>query len=339
MKTTKLHLLSYLLGLSALFAGCDTIHEFPNDEPVDPTLIEVNITLTIDMQFPQDTIYQTYAIQEGDYDIRYIVDIYEPDPKMPNVAGHRVKRLVKTEDRPPYDQTYHLTDTLSLPARKYQIITWIDFVEKGKQTDKYYHTEDLQNVSIIPNNNQYQGYSVTRDAFSAQDEMDLTPYRGQRYVHYSMLIEVIRPFAIYQIITTDIEKYRTYHQASYASVYASQTKLQYNLFFPMGFNACLQFPINLLPGINYSYDIEENVLATEAILASDYVFVKGDAFYLVDFQIFSAEGKLINALSGLRINLKQNHLTIIRDEFLTKDLNNGSVGVNDRFDDEIIIHI
>ena len=327
------------LALFTLFSGCD-VHEMPDNNAVDPTLIEVNITLSIDIQFPTDTIFQTYAsTQEGDYDIRYIVDIYDFDPNEPNSAGNRVQRLVQTEESFPAGGMYDFKDTLKLPAKEYQIITWIDYVDKGTNTDKYYNTQDLHSVSIIVDG-QYQGYSVTRDAFTAKKEMDLTPYRGQRYVHYSAELETMRPFAIYQIITTDIEAYNTYHQSSYAPIQPAQTNIQYNLFFPMGYNTYLQTPIGFQTGVNYTYDIiEEVVPAQEAIIASDYVFVSDDTFYMIDFQIFSTDGKLINTISGLKIPLRQNAVTILRDEFLTKDLNNGNTGVNDQFDDEIIIYI
>jgi len=66
------------LILFVLFTGCSTIHEFPDDRPVEPSLIEVDITLAIDMRFYSE-IMQTRAATMSDdgYDIRYIVDVYE----------------------------------------------------------------------------------------------------------------------------------------------------------------------------------------------------------------------------------------------------------------------
>ncbi|KAA6300646.1 MAG: hypothetical protein EZS26_003207 [Candidatus Ordinivivax streblomastigis] len=272
--------------------------------------------------------------------MRYIIDIYEADDTRKNSVSNRVKRIVKTESEISSDGKYHLDETIRLSVRKYQIMTWIDFVTKGTTTDKYYNTEDLQKVSIILQNGTYQGYNSTRDAFTSTVEMDLTPYRGQRYIHYEAVAEVVRPFAIYRIITTDIDEYKTYHQTlSYAAIQPNTTNVAYNLFFPMGYNAYLYAPGNFLSGIAYSYDITETAPEKEALLASDYVFVKDDTFYTVDFEILSTENEHINTVSGLEINLKRNRVTIIRDEFLTKDLNDGKVGVDDRFAEEIIIRI
>ncbi|KAA6300641.1 MAG: hypothetical protein EZS26_003202, partial [Candidatus Ordinivivax streblomastigis] len=96
---------------------------------------------------------------------------------------------------------------------------------------------------------------------------------------------------------------------------------------------------NFRPGIAYSYDITETAPEKEALLASDYVFVKDETFYTVNFEILSSENQHINTVNGLRINLKRNKVTTIKDEFLTKDLNDGKVGIDDRFADEIVIRI
>ncbi len=341
MKALKYKLFYLLLPVIGL-VGCDTVHEFPDDNPVDPYLVEVSISIDLNMSFDTDTIFQTYAqMLEGDYDIRYIIDVYKKDASRSDKVTERVTRVMKTENAIISKGMYHITDTLQLPVDQYEIIAWIDFVNKGTATDKYYETTSLQQVSIMPQAGKYRGYNTTKDAFTGKCDMDLTPYRHQRFIHYDALIETKRPFAVYQIITTDINEYMTYHQTlSYSSIRPSTTNLYYNLFFPMGYNAYLFAPDNFKSGIHYTHDIIEVIPEKEAIIASDFVFVENDTFYFVDFEIISAEGKRINTVSGLKINLQRNKLTILKSEFLTKDLNpDGKIGVDDSFTDEIIIHI
>jgi hypothetical protein len=318
------------------------VHEFPEDPPVNPYLVDISIDIDIDMQISSDTIFQTYAsMLAGDYDVRYIVDIYNADESRTDGLGSRVQRIVKTESNIISNGIYHIKDTVKLTIKKYRLIAWMDFVEKGSVTDKYYNTDDLQRISILPQSGGYQGYNTTKDAFTAKTNMDLTPYSGQRFIQYQAVLSVKRPFAIYQIITTDIKEYITYHQTlSYASIQPSSTTLAYNLFFPLGYNAYLNAPDNLQGGVRYSYDIVEIIPEQEAVIASDFVFVEDNAFLLVDFEVFSAENAHINTIYGLRINLERNKLTIIRAEFLTKDMDDGHVGIEDGFDDdEIIVNI
>ncbi|KAA6300645.1 MAG: hypothetical protein EZS26_003206 [Candidatus Ordinivivax streblomastigis] len=55
--------------LLAWMAGCDSVHEFPGEDPVDPSLVEIDITMQIDMQIDLDidmevaseNTLQTYA--------------------------------------------------------------------------------------------------------------------------------------------------------------------------------------------------------------------------------------------------------------------------------------
>jgi len=342
MKRSRYNSFLFHLLLCLSIAGCDAVHEFPGDNPVDPYLVEVSISIDLDMSVDSDTVFQTYAqILDGDYDVRYIVDVYKKDGFRTNQLTNRISRIIKTESNIISKGIYHLRDTLTLPVDQYEIIAWIDFVNKGTVSDKYYETTDLQKISIIPQNGKYQGYSTTKDAFTGKCEMDLTPYRHQRFIHYESLIEAKRPFAIYQIVTTDINEYTTYHQTlSYSSIRPSTTHLWYNLFFPMGYNSYLFAPDNFKANINYTHDIMEIVPEKEAIIASDFIFLEDDTFYFVDFEVISAEGRRINTVEGLKINLKRNQLTIIRSEFLTKDLNpDDKIGIDDQFVDEIIIRI
>ena len=68
-------LLSAVLSLTA----CKTIHEYPEEPGVDPSLIDVKLSLDIDMELNDgDPIIQTYMDMLGSaYDIRYIVEIYK----------------------------------------------------------------------------------------------------------------------------------------------------------------------------------------------------------------------------------------------------------------------
>lgn len=61
-------------------------------------------------------------------------------------------------------------------------------------------------------------------------------------------------------------------------------------------------------------------------VASDYVFVDDkDTFYYLNFSINNAEDALISTVRDLKINLQRNRLTIIRGEFLTRDIDDGEL--------------
>jgi hypothetical protein len=332
-----------VLGLVLLCASCgdgDTIHWFPSDGGVSQT-IDISISLDIDMAFASDTLFQTYAdMLAGDYDVRYTVDIYD-FPQGNTIGDEPVRRLVQTENTLIRKGIYDLQDTVNLPLARYYIVAWLDFVDKGTANDKYYSTANLRHITINKFNGKYDGYNVTKDAFTGKVEMDLTPYIGKPALHYRAKIEMIRPFAEYQIRTTDLKEYyikKQQEHQTYAEAQPVSTLLAYNLFFPQGYDCYKNIPLDYQAGIYFNFPVEVVDNGEEAILASDLVFVENETFYRTTFEVFTPEQMHINTVEGVRINLKRNHLSILRGAFLTTLLNDGSVGINDNFDEEIIVY-
>ena len=338
-------LLVFIPLFSALLAGC--IHEFPNDNPVDPTLVDLRVALAVNIDFEVEAgeagveqLAQAYAplFAEG-YRIRYLVDLYETPASAEAPLAQRIRRLTATAGAMPTGGTFRFSETVPLHARRYTALVWVDFVPAGSDGDFYYLTDDLQAVTIAANR-PYRGYHVSKDAFAASLPIDLTPYRSMRNVSYEAAVQAKRPFALYQIVATDVAKYRSAHSdALYDAIRPDSASLRYEAYFPMGYNAYRSVFDNLdESGVRYSYEIAETQAQdTAAIIASDFVFVKeaGD-FYYVDFSIYTPAGELINTHSHIRVNLQRNRRTVISGEFLTAGSGAGGVGVDFNFEEEIV---
>ena len=300
-------LLSAVLSLTA----CKTIHEYPGEPGVDPSLIDVKLSLDIDMELNDgDPIIQTYMDMLGSaYDIRYIVEIYKVSDSYAETVGSLQKRIVKTEETIIEDGVYSIDEQIQLHAGVYSVMVWIDFVIKGTDTDYYYNTANLHEIRINRIDGAYPGYDVTKDAFSAQENLDLIPYANERFAEIEMTIP-------------------------------AHTEAAYGLYFPMGYNVYYSVPDAFEAGVGYTFDVVETVEQKEAILASDYVFVDDkETFYYLNFSVYSAEDKLINTSRDIRINLERNRLTIVRGEFLTRDIDDGEIGIDPGFDEEIVVPI
>ena len=331
------------VAIASLCFSCTTIHEYPEGEGVDLSLINVDLSLLIDMSLEEEvTTPQTYAaLLSQSYDIRYIVDIYRIADSYAETVGSLERRIVKTESTIIENGKYHIDENVKLHAGKYNVLVWVDFVQKGSTEDYYYDTSNLHNVRIKKIAGVYQGYHVTKDAFSANKEMNLIPYAHQRNCHYEMEIPVERPFAVYQIVTTDINKYKEEHNSySYSQIRPDYSNVYYGLYFPMGFNVYYQVPDAFTAGVDYKFNVVEQADGTEAILASDFVFVDSkETFYYVSFNVNTPDGTLINQTKELKVKLNRNKMTIIKDEFLTKEIDDGNIGIDPGFDDEIIVPI
>jgi hypothetical protein len=333
------------MTVAALSAGC--IHEYPGDHAVDPTLIDLRVSLAVNIDFEIETgveqFVQAYAPLFADgYHIRYLVDLYETPASAEAPLSQRICRLTATADAMPPGGVYRFSETALLHPLHYTALVWIDFVPDGSAADFYYHTADLQAVTVAAGR-PYRGYHIAKDAFAAALPIDLTPYRDRRDVHHEATVAAKRPFALYQIVATDVAKYRAAHSnVPYSDIRPAAASLFYELWFPMGYNTYRAAPDNFdASGVHYDYDIAETGADdTEAVIASDFVFVNGnDTFYFIDFGVYTPAATPINTHSHIRVNLRRNRVTVIRGEFLTAGTGSGGVGIDFNFGEEIVIFI
>ena len=334
-------ILFIIITLVLLCPACESVHEFPEEPGVDPSFIDVNLSVAIDMKLnDEDPITQTYRSMLGDdYDIRYIVEIYKVSDSYAETVGNLVKRIEKIEQTIIENGIYQIDEDIHLHAGVYSVMVWVDFIKKGSNKDYYYNTSNLHEIRVNLIDGKYNGYDVTKDAFAAQKNMDLIPYANDRFVQYNMEIPVERPFAVYQVITTDIAKYKEeYSSKPYSSIRPSLTNAVYGLYFPMGYNVYYGVPDDFRANVSFDHDVVETVEGEEAIIASDYVFVDNkDTFYYLSLSINNAENNLISTVKDIKINLQKNRLTIIKGEFLTKDIDDGEIGIDPGFDGEEIV--
>jgi hypothetical protein len=334
-----------LLIALAMLAGC--VHEYSDDNPVDPTMIDLRVALAINIDFEIETgveqFVQAYESLFADgYRVRYIVDLYETPASVEAPLSQRICRLTATDNAMPPDGTYRFSETVQLHSRHYTALVWIDFVSEESAGDLYYLTDNLQAITLA-GNRPYRGYHMSKDAFAASLPIDLSPYRNAQDIDHEVTVQAKRPFALYQIVTTDVAEYRAAHSSvPYEDIRPATTGLLYELWFPMGYNTYRSVPDNFDPsGIHYDHEIDETeAQGTEAVIASDFVFMNNnDAFYFVDFDISTPTGALISRHTHIRVNLHRNRRTVIRGEFLTSGSGSDGVGIDFNFGEEIVIHI
>jgi hypothetical protein len=328
--------------LVLLAAGC--LYEYPDDTTrLEPDTVELTVALTLNIEFEMDdgeeTFVQSHAgLFDDGYAIRYMVDLYETPDVAKAPPSQRVCRLTATGNAMPPNGTYRFSETVTLPATKYIALVWVDFVRADDPRDLYYLTGDLQAVTI-DNSRPYRGYHVSKDAFTASVSVDLSTQ--QQNARFEATVPVKRPFAFYRIITTDVAEYRdTPRNEPYADVRPDTTHLQYQAWFPMGYNVYPSVPDNFdNSGIHYVYNVPETGDGdTEVELAADFVFVNGNAaFYFVDLDIRTRAGVCIKRRSGLRVDLQRNRMTVIRGAFLTGGSSGGGTGIDFDFDEEEVI--
>lgn len=316
----------------AFVAGCSKIHEFP--EPGSQQ-IDTELSLAFDFGYDGKEEGVVTAEQLKNYDLRYVVDIYPQDGNSENVS-----RVTGTcAEISPGANT--VTFGTKLKPGRYRVEAWVDFVNKGCSDDLHYCPDDLRMVMItMP----YKGCSVAREAFSYAGiaEVRGVSVGASADDKCRVMLDLVRPGGRYRIVTTDIDKYSSMRRSVGGNdPVPARVKISYRNYFPCGYNVStgLAHADCFKTGICFTEDIVR-VEGGRADLSFDHVFLCSDqtAVY-ADMEISDASGRTINRIEGLRIPIERNKETVITGEFLTKDFGGGGAGVDDGFDDEIVVEI
>ena len=339
-------IVAYICSLCAIcLTGCNIILEEPHDGGVDPTLVQMNLTLAID---PSMDLYgrSDNSISNSDmHEVRWIIEVFKDQ-----VNGQLVdSRIISCEQAE--DGNHSITTSFLLHAAKYHVVAWMDYVDAGSLDDKYYNINTLSSISILDTEN-YIGDEDHKDAFVGSQMFDLSGYRSQwnANVDYSMTLE--RPMAKIELITTDVDTFVTNMTANHAQNTTSsgelsrapidlstlQVTVNYLGYFPSSFNAYTGKPSDAQQGV--SFDCSVTPLSdSEAHLAADHVFVNGtESAVNVNLVIKDQDGNVINEIDNISVPIVRGKLTVIRDDFLTSSYSPG-IGIDPGFDGNINIVI
>ena len=194
---------TYIACLLVLVStGCDkTVLEFPENGGVDPTLVNMNLTLAIDPKIePYEPTGRSEAPEADTHDVRWIVEVFRDE-----IGGEPVEQQVLSCEQAA-DGHHAIRTSLAVHAARYHVVAWMDYVDDGSTADKYYHVNSLSSISV-PEAGDYIGNEDHKDAYIAQQEIDLKDYRDRWNATADATVTLQRPMAKIEFITTDIDKF------------------------------------------------------------------------------------------------------------------------------------
>lgn len=339
----------WIINIVCLFlligAGCkSTVLEFPEGEGVDPTLVNVNLNLTVDPTMVPYIPVRSDAAAVGTHDVRWIVEVFRDE------IGEKpeVRQVLGCE--PGLEGHHSIRASMALHAARYRVVVWMEFVDKGSVADKYYKVGALSSISILDKGD-YIGNDDHKDTYVAQQEVDLRSYRDRWNETVEQTVTLQRPMAKIELITTDVEKFLDKvnarrskagngedESAVEGDLSSFQVVVEYAGYFPSGFNAYTNKPNASLVGMSFPGEVEQ-LSGKEARLASDYIFVNGsESAVMVNLEIRNSKGELVNRAEGIKVPIVRGKLTTVRDEFLTNSYSPG-IGIDPGFDGNIDVVI
>ena len=328
----------YLLFLFIiLLTGC--VHDYPGmtadgEEGVDPTLVQVNTEVTLDLELvPLEIITGkarsgTTKAAADTYRRRFIIEARR-DGK---VAQRQVTVPEEAEESGSGKIT--LPVNLRLHALEYTLAVWTDYVAAGTEADLYYNTEDLQQVSCTT---PYTGNTPYRDCLYGTAPLDLRPYRDEWNAKVQVQVDMVRPLAQYEIIATDVKDFLAESQRQRETGTAHSVTFSYGFYFPLGFNVLTGKPQNSQMNVAFTAPLTvPDDGREEYTIGTDFIFVNGEESYVpLEIRIADSDGYVVSLTTGLNVPYQRGHLTTLRGRFLTSKVSPG-VGINPDFDDDDI---
>ena len=333
------------LVLTIVLAGC--VHDYPSmtedgEEGVDPTLVEVNTEVTLDLELvPLEIITQknarsgTNKARSGTTKAadgsrrRFIIEAWrEGKPTARQVT------VMDTAEEENGNGKITLPIPLRLHALDYTLAVWTDYVKAGTTDDLYYDTENLQQVAC---RDPYTGSTDYRDCLYGTTPLDLRQYRDEWNARVQVKVDMVRPLAKYELIATDVQKFLQKTQKQRAGGTAYTITVSYGFYFPLGFNVLTGKPDCSEMGVAFTAPLTVTDNGSgECTLASDYIFVNGDESYVpLSIEIKDDAGNGISRTTGIDVPYRRGHLTTVRGHFLTNRYDTG-IGIDPDFDDDDI---
>lgn len=333
------------LVLTIVLAGC--VHDYPSmtedgEEGIDPTLVEVNTEVTLDLELvPLEIITQKNARSgtnkarsgatkaDDGYRRRFIIEAWR--------EGKPTARQVTVMDNAEEengDGKISLPIHLKLHALDYTLAVWTDYVAAGTTDDLYYDTDNLQQVAC---RDPYTGSTDYRDCLYGTAALDLRQYRDEWNARVQVSVDMVRPLAKYELIATDVQKFLQKTQKQRAGGTAYTITVSYGFYFPLGFNVLSGKPDRSEMGVAFTAPLVVTDNGSgECTLASDYIFVNGDESYVpLSIGIKDDAGNGISRTTGIDVPYRRGHLTTVRGHFLTNRYDTG-IGIDPDFDDDDI---
>lgn len=330
----------FALVLTIILAGC--VHDYPSmtedgEEGVDPTLVEVNTEVTLDLELvPLEIITQKNA-RSGttkaatDYRRRFIIEAWRD--------GKPESRQVTVVDNAEDDDDGKITlpIRLKLHAVEYTLAVWTDYVAAGTDTDLYYGTEDLQRVAC---RDPYTGSTDYRDCLYGTTALDLRQYRDEWNAKVQIKVDMVRPLAKYELIATDVKDFLRKTKKQRDGDAAFTITFSYGFYLPTVFNVLAGKPADSQTGITYTIPLTVPDDGTEECrIGTDFVFVNGaESFVKLSMEIRDGGGNVISRTVGLEVPYRRGHLTTVRARFLTNEMQ-GGVDIDPDFDGDIDIDL
>lgn len=366
MKKNVLFLLSAFILALGMTSCCETIHEYPDEGRAAVSLtmnvrnlapeIYTVVDYTIDNTNPgifgidewrslesrtfDAPQFERYYLGENkiasnEWNLRLVWEIYYGSNEEVRIGrGDLIERKVQLIDAAIELPSY--TTEIELPAGTYTLLAWADYVPVGTEEDHFYDTQNMSAIKsdlVLRENCQDNDL---RDCFARTYEFRIenVKYLGEPR-HYETTLT--RPQGRYVVLATD---YKDYLDLSNVPVEQNNVDCFYPTFLNVGYSIPEARPNLSASQIGYKFTPMRYVFDEKEMvsLGDDYSFVNGKESHLIlNLTVMNPQGNEISKNENIDIPIYPDKLTIVLGRFLANSGNSGGLGIDDKFENEIVI--
>ena len=366
MKKNVFFLLSAFILAIGMTSCCETIHEYPDEGRAAVSLtmnvrnlapeIYTVVDYTIDNTNPgifgidewrslesrtfDAPQFERYYLGENkiasnEWNLRLVWEIYYGSNEEVRIGrGDLIERKVQLIDAAIELPSY--TTEIELPAGTYTLLAWADYVPIGTEEDHFYDTQNMSAIKsdlVLRENCQDNDL---RDCFARTYEFRIenVKYLGEPR-HYETTLT--RPQGRYVVLATD---YKDYLDLSNIPVEQNNVDCFYPTFLNVGYSIPEARPNLSASQIGYKFTPMRYVFDEKEMvsLGDDYSFVNGKESHLIlNLTVMNPQGNEISKNENIDIPIYPDKLTIVLGRFLANSGNSGGLGIDDKFENEIVI--
>ena len=218
-----------------------------------------------------------------------------------------------------------------LPSGSYRLLAWADWVDHGSVTDKYYATSDFGDITFV---GRYEGNNDYRNAYTGKAEVSFQVKQGDTTTVVREQLPLRSIMGKVKFVATDYNEYLEKGQNL-------RILVAYTGFLPNRYSVLRGVPFDATTGVNFRSGISETSTQGDgtATLGYDYVMVNGEeSSVTMALGLYNDEGKLVATSSTINVPIKRGGITVVKDEFLTKTVGGGGVGIDPSFEGDINIY-
>lgn len=370
MKSSKMFIRHALCGLALCLAGCDaTIHQYPRPAQEDAYkgfVVQLHADRTPPL-FYKEIVYdadgnRTETVLEDEASpsyvpnermmMRFVVEVRDHAQTDADGNAAVVERRELTVDNDALPPQAEMTFTL--PAQgQYTAVSWCDYVPASDPVDWHFSTGSLhyieEDLEHTVRNNHHKSSATGYTLFLSTDEedgvtvsyADVTGTRSEGQTEMRQLstntvpVYMARPSARLRLYTDDLQEFL---QAG-NRIEDVRVVIIYKQYISMAYNALEQTTCQWIS--TRRMETRPSVVdeTGHVCLAYDYILVDNDEenHVLADFYFLDADGNELTHTTDVDIPLWRNRETVIRSRFLTRNIGEGGVGIDEGFDGEFVV--